>query len=173
MQLTHLAAAGLIPGLACALSRRAVECSFTTSAAKGDTCESFASTWGLSVDSLQQLNPGIICPGLDMSKLYCVTGTVTDDGPGTTLTTTTSTTTRTTTTTSSAPTNSPTMPGIADNCDGFYKNSSCDQCDTIAKAHGISTAQLKSWNSEINDSTIRPAFPSPSAKSLGNRILNS
>ncbi|KAB8067108.1 hypothetical protein BDV29DRAFT_186741 [Aspergillus leporis] len=154
MQLTHLAAAGFIPGLACALSRRAVECSFTTSAAKGDTCQSFASNWGLSVDGLQQLNPGITCPGLDTSKLYCVIGTVTDDGPGTTLTTTTSTTTttRTTTTTSSAPTKSPIMPGIADNCDGFYKISSGDQCDTIAKAHGISTAQLRSWNSEINNS---------------------
>jgi hypothetical protein len=172
MQLTHVAAAVLIPGLACALSRRAVECSFTTSAAKGDTCETFASAWGLSVDGLKQLNPGITCPALDTSKLYCVMGTVTDDGPGTTLTTTTSTTARTPTTPPSAPTNSPTMPGIAANCDGFYKISSGDQCDTIAKAHGISTAQLKSWNSEINASMIRPAFPCPSAKSLGNRILN-
>ncbi|KAF7133667.1 hypothetical protein CNMCM5793_004965 [Aspergillus hiratsukae] len=90
------------------------------------------------------------CMGLDTSKLYCVIGTVTDDGPGTMLTTTTSTTTRTTTTTSSAPTNSPTMPGIADNFDGFYKISSGDQCDMIANAHGISTAQLKSWNSCSN-----------------------
>jgi LysM repeat protein len=64
------------------------------------------------------------------------------------------------------------MPGIVDNCDGFYKVSSGDQCDTIAKANGISTAQLKSWNSEINDSTIWPAFPSAFAKSLGNRIVN-
>ncbi|GAB1211057.1 hypothetical protein ATERTT37_000169 [Aspergillus terreus] len=145
MQLVHLAAAGLIPGLVFALSRRGVECSFTTTATKSDTCESFASTWGLSVAELQQLNPGISCPSLDTSKLYCVIGTLTDNGSSTTLTTTTSTTT------SSAPTNSPTMPGIAENCDGFYKISSGDQCDTIAKAYGISTAQLLSWNTEIDD----------------------
>ncbi|KAL2820421.1 hypothetical protein BJX63DRAFT_380755 [Aspergillus granulosus] len=42
------------------------------------------------------------------------------------------------------------MPGIVDNCDGFYKVSSGDQCGTIAQAHGITTAQLRSWNSEIN-----------------------
>jgi LysM repeat protein len=46
------------------------------------------------------------------------------------------------------------MPGIAENRDGFYKISSGDQCDTIAKAYGISTAQLLSWNNEIDDSTI-------------------
>ncbi|GFF60082.1 hypothetical protein IFM46972_11536 [Aspergillus udagawae] len=58
------------------------------------------------------------------------------------------------------------MPGISENCDGFYKISSGDQCDTIAKARGISMAKLKSRNSAINDATIRPAFTSPSAKSL-------
>ncbi|KAF7174537.1 hypothetical protein CNMCM6106_009078 [Aspergillus hiratsukae] len=45
------------------------------------------------------------------------------------------------------------MPGIADNCDGFYKVTSGDQCDTIAAKHGISVAQFKSWNTEINEST--------------------
>lgn len=56
------------------------------------------------------------------------------------------------TTTADVPTNSPTMPGIVDNCDGFYKVSSGDHCDTIAETYGITTAQLVSWNSEINDS---------------------
>ncbi|OJJ77946.1 hypothetical protein ASPBRDRAFT_50762 [Aspergillus brasiliensis CBS 101740] len=113
---------------------------------------------GDSVEGLQQLNPGITCPGLDPSKSYCVIGTVNDDVPSTTLTTTMSMTTpskasdpTTTTSTVSAPTNSPTMPGIVGNCDGFYKVSSGDHCGTIAQAYGISTAQLLSWNSEIDD----------------------
>ncbi|CAG8893422.1 unnamed protein product [Penicillium egyptiacum] len=43
------------------------------------------------------------------------------------------------------------MPGIVGNCDGFYKVSSGDQCNTIATKHAISEAQLKSWNSLIDD----------------------
>ncbi|KAL4907338.1 hypothetical protein BDW74DRAFT_176115 [Aspergillus multicolor] len=42
------------------------------------------------------------------------------------------------------------MPGIAENCDQFYLISSGDQCGTIAESHGITTAQLLSWNTEIN-----------------------
>jgi len=42
------------------------------------------------------------------------------------------------------------MPGIAENCDRFYKIKSGDQCDTIAASNGISVAQLRSWNTEIN-----------------------
>ncbi|RHZ56573.1 uncharacterized protein CDV56_100995 [Aspergillus thermomutatus] len=148
MYLTLLLTAGLVPGMAAALSRRAVECDFSTTADAGATCSSFASSWGLSVDTLQQLNPGISCPNLDTSQSYCVISTVTDDP---TSTSTTLTTTTSTTTTKTAPSNSPTMPGIADNCDGFYKVSSGDQCDTIAAKHGISVAQFKSWNTEIND----------------------
>ncbi|KAL4758185.1 uncharacterized protein BDW70DRAFT_162863 [Aspergillus foveolatus] len=161
MQLTHFVAAGLAPALVSAFSRRVVDCTFSVPASAGDTCETLAGSWGLDVETLQQLNPGITCPDLDTSKTYCVIGTVTDE-PGTTLTTsswkstttttTTTTTKSTTTTTTTAPSNSPTMPGFVNNCDGFYKVSSGDQCDTIAKAHGITTAQLLSWNNEINDS---------------------
>ncbi|PKX91504.1 uncharacterized protein P174DRAFT_462047 [Aspergillus novofumigatus IBT 16806] len=130
MQLTHLTAAGFIPGLAYMLSHHT----------------------GLSINGLQLLNPSITCPGLDTSKLYYMIGTITDNGLGTTLTTTISTTTtRTTTTTLSALTHSLTMPGIIDNYNSFYKISSGNQCDTIAKAHSISIAQLRSWNSEINN----------------------
>lgn len=49
------------------------------------------------------------------------------------------------------------MPGIVDSCDGFYKVSSGDQCDTVAKKHGISVGRFKSWNSEINDGTSSPS----------------
>ncbi|KAI0168254.1 LysM domain protein [Pestalotiopsis sp. NC0098] len=55
------------------------------------------------------------------------------------------------TTTSTAPSVSPTMPGLAANCDGFYKVVSGDQCNTIAAKYGVSTAQFLSWNSEVNN----------------------
>jgi hypothetical protein len=48
------------------------------------------------------------------------------------------------------------MPGLAADCDGFYKISSGDQCDTIARKQGITTAQFLSWNSEINAGTYSP-----------------
>jgi hypothetical protein len=44
------------------------------------------------------------------------------------------------------------MPGIAENCDAFYLILSGDQCDSIASRHSITVDQLKSRNSEINDS---------------------
>ncbi|KAK1488016.1 LysM domain-containing protein [Colletotrichum tamarilloi] len=167
MQITHfIAAAGVLPGLVSAgsvLSRRAVDCAFSTAPSKSDTCTTFASSWGLSVDDLQKLNPGITCPALDTSKSYCVIGTVTNDPEPTTTTsqsttpitsitskTSTTTTSSSTTTTAAAPSNSPTMPGLAANCDGFYKVSSGDSCDAISSKYGISTAQFKSWNTEIN-----------------------
>lgn len=52
-----------------------------------------------------------------------------------------------------------------DNCDGFHKVSSGDQCDTIASKYGISVAQLKDWNTEIDDST----YSAPKAQ-LGNPL---
>ncbi|KAL5360967.1 hypothetical protein BJX96DRAFT_175789 [Aspergillus floccosus] len=163
MQLIHLLAAGLVPALASALVHRDVDCIFNMTPGSGDTCESFAGAWGLSVSDFQALNPGVTCPALDPTQSYCVMGTVIDP-PGTTLTTTTTTmttttkpptttttmTTKKTTTTTSATGPTPTMPGIADNCDGFYKISSGDLCDTIAQRHGITVAQLRSWNSEID-----------------------
>ncbi|OQE13220.1 hypothetical protein PENFLA_c052G03443 [Penicillium flavigenum] len=140
--------------MAAVLTRRAVDCDFSATADAGATCSSFASSWALSISTLQQLNPGITCPNFNTSKSYCVMGTATDDSSSTTSTTAASTTTtQSPTTTETAPSNSPTMPGIVGNCDGFYKVSSGDQCNTIATKYGISEAQLKSWNSQINDST--------------------
>jgi LysM repeat protein len=101
------------------------------------------------VTDLQKLNPGITCPNLDTSKSYCVVGTATDEPTPPTSTTTTATQP---TTTDSAPSNSPTMPGIASNCDGFHKVSSGDQCYTIAKKYSITEAQFKSWNSQVDAS---------------------
>ncbi|KAJ6012436.1 hypothetical protein N7522_002791 [Penicillium canescens] len=112
---------------------------------------------GLSVENLQQLNPGITCPNLDASKSYYVMGNATDMPSSTTSTTTT--TTKASTTTESAPSVLPTLPGIAANCDRFYKVSSGDQCDTIATKHNISEAQFKSWNSQVDASTPLSSLP--------------
>lgn len=191
MQLKHLFTTGLAPSLISAAAlhlRRDVTCDFSTTADAGATCESFADTWGLSVDDLKKLNPAIACPDLDTSKSYCVIGTVTEDPPSTSTastststsvststststsasattvtTTTTSTTTQppTSTTTKPTSTNEPQMPGIAENCDAFYKVQSGDQCDTITQANSISEEQFKSWNDEINDSTSISPAPHP------------
>jgi hypothetical protein len=147
----HLAnvVAGLAPGmaLALALARREVECDYETTANAGETCCSFASIWGLSVDILQQLNPGMNYPELDTSKSYCVIGTVIED-PDQSITAPTTTTHTTTTKSTTATT---TAPSIAENCDAFHKISSGDQCGTIAARYSITVDKLKSWNSEINE----------------------
>ncbi|KAJ5593733.1 hypothetical protein N7537_010637 [Penicillium hordei] len=133
--------------MAAALTRCVVNCDFSTPVDAGATWSSFASSWGLSVNNLLQLNPGIACPNLDTSKAYCVIGTATDEPSSTTsTTTTTTTTTKISTTTESIPSNSPTIPGIATNCDGFHKVLSVDQCNTIA----ANEAQFKSWNSQMD-----------------------
>ncbi|KAJ5097814.1 hypothetical protein N7532_004815 [Penicillium argentinense] len=143
---TQLLLAGVVPAIASAraLSRRAVDCSFTTNPSTGDTCESFARSWCLTVDNLKALNPGLACPNIGTTKWYCVI----------------------------EPTNEPAMPGIVDNCDGFYKVSSGDQCDTIAADHGISKAQFLEWNTELNErkpiSSSRPKIPPPLASQRSN-----
>lgn len=145
------------PSLAAVLAERAVTCDFATTADPGATCSSFASSWGLSVEDLKQLNPGITCPNIELGKSYCVIGTATSEPSTTTITatkTSMATSTRSTTSTDSASGHSPTMPGIASNCDAFYKVTANDQCDTIAAKNGISEAQFKSWNSEVDSSTF-------------------
>ena len=168
MQLTLLFAAGIpaaVVATASFIVARGVECSFETTADFGATCDSFASSWGLSLNELKKLNPGITCPDLDTDLSYCVIGEVTNEptpsstkGPSTTpkpTSTTPSTTLKTSTKTSvspSQPTN--TMPGLAANCNGWDKVVSNDNCDTIAKRNGISTTQFKSYNSELDTSTF-------------------
>ncbi|KAL4994067.1 hypothetical protein BDV10DRAFT_189402 [Aspergillus recurvatus] len=171
-------ALGLLPELLAArnipLVQRSVDCSFSTAASSGDSCASFASSWGLSVDTLKSLNPGLDCANFDDFAEYCVMGAVTPDEPSTTssistttkkaTTTTTSTTTAvlsttdqpTTTTTSATATAtgdspSPTQPGLAADCDRFHKVASGDQCDTIEANYGITNAQFSSWNPYIDD----------------------
>ncbi|KAK3312159.1 LysM domain-containing protein [Apodospora peruviana] len=160
--------AGLVPALVTAqhpeMLKRGVNCSFATAPDRGATCESFASSWGLSVEDLQKLNPGISCPDIVFGKEYCVIGEVTGSDPVTTSSTaiakppaTTSTTSKvsttlktTTSSTASGPTPTKTMPNLAPNCDKFYMVAKNDNCDTIANKNAITVAQFRSWNSEID-----------------------
>lgn len=169
MHLTRfdLLTSGLLlgPGLVSAgtHSRRGVDCYFETPAASGDTCESLAFSWGIPVDLFATLNPGVACPNLEAGKSYCVVGEHIRDVTPTTstasqpqgTTTSASTTTQTSTssgstTTSATPSIYPTMPGIAPNCDRFYKVKSGDTCESVASSNGITIDQLRAWNTEIN-----------------------
>lgn len=164
-------AAGLIPALIAAqhpeMLRRGVNCSFATGPDRGATCESFASSWGLSVEELQKLNPSVSCPNIVVGQDYCVIGEVTADPtttssppkPTTTsttskasITTTTPKPTTSSTTSAPGPSNSPAMPGLAENCDKFYKVASGDSCDAIAARNSITVAQFRSWNTLIDAS---------------------
>lgn len=173
---TVASVAGILSGQALAsveaLARRGVECFFDLAAESGDTCEILASGWGISVEEFININPGVTCPDLEAGKSYCVVGEYTPDEPTTPTTepqppaitttappiTTTSaqppTTLQTTTTTTSAadPGVSPIMPGAADNCNRYHMIQSGDTCDAVASKNGITVSQLKSWNTEINDS---------------------
>jgi LysM repeat protein len=135
---------GLLPQLLSA----SVVCSFSVAANNGDTCQSFASTWGQSVEDFEALNPGVSCPNLTAGQSYCVIGTVSNDPEPTTTSTTLKTTTSTTTTSSSP--YQPTQPGLVANCDQFHLVASGDQCDTIEAKYGITDAQFKAWNPSIN-----------------------
>ncbi|GAB1194476.1 hypothetical protein APSETT444_003722 [Aspergillus pseudonomiae] len=138
---------GLLPKLLSA----SVVCSFSMAASEGDTCESFATSWGQTVEMFQELNPGVSCPTLTAGQSYCIIGTVTDD-PVTTSTATSTTlkTTTTATTTTSSSQHEPTQPGLPSNCDKFHLVASGDQCDIIAAEYGISEAQFKDWNPSID-----------------------
>jgi hypothetical protein len=169
MQLSLLFVAGVAAAASSFITARGVDCSFETTADLGATCDGFASSWGLSVDDLKALNPGITCPGLNTDLSYCVIGEVTNEpdpsstkAPGTTpkptftpkpTSTTTPTTLKTSTKTSasgSKPTN--TMPGLAANCDGWDKVVTNDNCVTISKRNGISTSSFADYNPQLDSS---------------------
>ncbi|OJJ66126.1 hypothetical protein ASPBRDRAFT_211716 [Aspergillus brasiliensis CBS 101740] len=138
--------AAVVLGLLPQLISASVVCSFSVAASNGDTCKSFAASWGQSLESFQALNPGVACPTLTAGQSYCVVGTVTNDPTTTTIGTTA------TTTTSSSSSYEPTQPGVPSNCDKFHLVASGDQCDTIESQYGISDDQFKAWNPSIDSS---------------------
>ncbi|CAI7592359.1 unnamed protein product [Penicillium pancosmium] len=145
-------------------SRRGIDCSFSTVPSTGDTCETFADSWGIAVDDLKSLNPDLDCSKFDDGTEYCVSGEANDNEPTETTTTstdpetttgvTTSSSTKTTeapSTTSSASDHEPTQPGLSENCDKFHKVVDGDSCDAIEASAGITHSQFSEWNPYIND----------------------
>ncbi|KGO70454.1 hypothetical protein PITC_014640 [Penicillium italicum] len=127
-----------------AFSRRGVDCTFKIAASSGNTCETFADSWGITTNVLKSINPDLDCAKFDDNAEYCVSGKANDDEPTNTTATpnaaetmaeaTTSSSTEATETptpTSSASDHEPTQPGLAENCDEFHMVVSGDQCDSI------------------------------------------
>lgn len=152
-----------------AFSRRGVDCSFTVAPSSGDTCETFADSWGITVNGFKSINPDLDCSEFDDTAEYCVSGESSDDEPTkttttskaaettTTVTTSSSTeTTQTPTTTSSANGHEPTQSGLAENCDKFHEVVDGDSCDAIEASAGITHSQFSKWNPYVNDSMFLP-----------------
>ncbi|SPQ17645.1 7c8f09a8-590b-48cf-ada4-da19b03e2fdc [Thermothielavioides terrestris] len=128
---------------------RDVTCSYAVQASNGDTCDSVASSWSISVSEFESLNPGVSCPTLVVGHSYCVFGTITTSTttkqsptpPPASPTTSPSKTTTSTSTTSAFP-YQPTQSGLAANCNQFYFVQAGDTCDAIDQKYQISFSQL-------------------------------
>ncbi|AEO69849.1 carbohydrate-binding module family 50 protein, partial [Thermothielavioides terrestris NRRL 8126] len=130
-----------------------VTCSYAVQASNGDTCDSVASSWSISVSEFESLNPGVSCPTLVVGHSYCVFGTITTSTttkqsptpPPASPTTSPSKTTTSTSTTSAFP-YQPTQSGLAANCNQFYFVQAGDTCDAIDQKYQISFSQFYAWN---------------------------
>jgi hypothetical protein len=89
--------------------RRGVDCSFTIAPSSGDTCETFADGWGITVNDLKSINLDLDCANVDNEAEYCVSGEASDDEPTTTTSTTKAAKTTTAVTTSSSTENTQTV----------------------------------------------------------------
>ncbi|KAK4195984.1 LysM domain-containing protein [Triangularia verruculosa] len=107
----------------------------------GDQCDTLAGRNGISVTQLRNWNTQINaqCNNLWLDYYVCV------GIPGVTPSPTTSTTPSVPT-----PTVSPVMPGYVSNCDRWDMVRSGDQCDIIASRNRVTTAELRTWNTQIN-----------------------
>lgn len=72
LNLTTLALCLVLPALATSRVRRDDCAGFATGASLGDTCESFADNWHISLDTLKELNHGLDCDDFDDQGLYCI-----------------------------------------------------------------------------------------------------
>ena len=173
MGLASILLLGIAPQLIAARAlqaRQSVSCDFEIAANNGDTCASFASSWGLTENAFAALNPGVSCPGnLVAGQDYCVIGTVstvtassttakvTTTSSSTTVKATTTSptstkvsTTPTSTTSSGSQVPSPTQSGLAANCNNFHLVASGDTCSGIESQYGISAANFATWNPFID-----------------------
>ena len=108
------------------------DCTYFADAQTGDTCQSIADAWGITLQQFITYNPsvGSDCSNLVVGDSYCVEENY-GRGPSSTSTSTPSTTTATTT---GKP--SPTQSGLIANCNNFYKVQSGDYCQKIVDAYG-------------------------------------
>lgn len=72
LNLTTLVLCLVLPALATSHVRHDDCAGFATGASLGDTCESFADNWHISLDTLKELNPGLDCDDFDDQGLYCI-----------------------------------------------------------------------------------------------------
>lgn len=117
----------------------------------GDTCDSIATSQGLSLTDLYAWNQalGDTCSGLWVDYYVCVgvVGSTTHEPSTTTLVTSTKTASNAVTT----PT--PVRAGMIGNCNSFHLVVSGDGCYDIAAAAGISLDDFYDWNPDVGTGT--------------------
>ncbi|KAM7192238.1 hypothetical protein V8F20_008940 [Naviculisporaceae sp. PSN 640] len=104
---------------------------------ENETCDTVAAANGITVAQLAQWNPSIgsTCSGLWANAYACVSiigHTPTPVSPG-----------------NGIQTPSPLQKEIVSNCDAFYMVKQSENCDAVAKANGITVAQLAQWNPSV------------------------
>ncbi|EEQ31827.1 hypothetical protein McanMca71_007697 [Microsporum canis] len=106
--------------------------------ASGDNCYSIQTKYGVSSDQFKMWNPYINaeCSNLWVDYYICI------HVPGATISTPIPTPTP------NGP--QPQMPGIVSNCKKFHLIQSGDNCYTVNQAAGITLAQFRSWNKNVN-----------------------
>ncbi|WPH04724.1 Hypothetical protein R9X50_00761900 [Acrodontium crateriforme] len=145
--------------------RDSVSCSYSVVGGNGDTCQSLADSWGISLADFQSFNPGVGCPNIVVGQNYCVigtvvTGSVTSSSTPMSTTTPKQTTTASATTTSSVP-NMPTQSGITSDCKSFYDVQAGDTCDDIVNKYGTFTLNdFYQWNPAISSkcTNLQPGY---------------
>lgn len=118
---------------------------------KGISCSDILSKNGITLEQLAAWNPSINddCSGLWSNVWVCVSIVGHDPKSSTTLKPTTTTTSKTSPT-NGIETPSPTQPKMVENCNKFDFVEKGQNCDTVAKANGITPADIYKWNPSVN-----------------------
>jgi LysM repeat protein len=116
----------------------------------GMSCNSLLSKNGITLKQLVAWNPSVKddCSGLWSNVWVCVSIAGHDANGSTTLKPTTTTTTKTSPT-NGVETPSPTQPDMVENCNKFAFVQQGQNCDALAKANGITFADIYKWNPSV------------------------
>ncbi|KAK8145099.1 hypothetical protein G3M48_004923 [Beauveria asiatica] len=112
---------------------------YFTTASKDDTCSFIEGYWGISHKNFVEWNPAVKddCSGIEIGYSYCVDvnhgGTVTSPP-----------------TSALPPAPSPTLDGIAKDCDRYHLIVKGDTCAGVTQRYGISMDQLVAWNKAVD-----------------------